>query len=42
VAVLKGVELIVHAGDVGGPDILERLRQVAPVVAVRGHVDGGV
>ena len=38
---LRGAELIVHAGDVGTPDILEQLRKVAPVVAVRGNVDAG-
>jgi uncharacterized protein len=36
---LAGSELIVHAGDVGKPEILERLREIAPVVAVRGNVD---
>jgi hypothetical protein len=36
---LRGSELIVHAGDVGEPRILERLRELAPVVAVRGNVD---
>jgi putative phosphoesterase len=36
---LRGSELIIHAGDVGKPEILERLRQIAPVVAVRGNVD---
>ena len=36
---LGGVDLILHAGDVGGPKILEALREVAPVVAVRGNVD---
>lgn len=36
---LRGSQLIVHAGDVGDPDILPRLRQIAPVVAVRGNVD---
>jgi putative phosphoesterase len=36
---LRGSELIVHAGDVGEPEILERLRELAPVVAVRGNVD---
>jgi putative phosphoesterase len=38
-AALRGSELIVHAGDVGGADILERLRAIAPVVAVRGNTD---
>jgi hypothetical protein len=38
-AALTGVDLIVHAGDVGREDILDRLREIAPVVAVRGNVD---
>ena len=38
---LRGVELIVHAGDVGSPEILTRLKAVAPVFAVRGNVDTG-
>jgi putative phosphoesterase len=37
--VLRGSELILHAGDVGKPEILEGLRKIAPVVAVRGNVD---
>jgi putative phosphoesterase len=36
---LRGSELIIHAGDVGKPEILEELRTIAPVVAVRGNVD---
>ena len=38
-AALAGVELVIHAGDIGSPDVLDALRQVAPVVAVRGNVD---
>lgn len=38
---LEGSDLIVHAGDVGAPEILEALRAVAPVVAIRGNVDTG-
>jgi putative phosphoesterase len=38
---LAGADLIVHAGDVGGPEVLEALRGVAPVVAVRGNNDRG-
>jgi putative phosphoesterase len=38
---LDGVELIVHAGDVGGSNVLEALGEIAPVVAVRGNMDGG-
>ena len=36
---LAGVELIIHAGDIGSPDILPALAAVAPVHAVRGNVD---
>ena len=36
---LHGSELIIHAGDVGAPGILEALTRIAPVVAVRGNVD---
>lgn len=41
VEALRGVELILHAGDVGGPHVLEQLGVVAPVVAVRGNNDTG-
>lgn len=40
-AALGGSDLIIHAGDVGTPQILEELRALAPVVAVRGNVDKG-
>ncbi len=36
---LAGADLILHAGDVGHPDILDELEKVAPVRAVRGNVD---
>ena len=36
-----GVDLILHAGDVGDASILEDLSHVAPVIAVRGNVDEG-
>ncbi len=36
---LAGVECILHAGDVGSADVLDALRQIAPVHAVRGNVD---
>jgi len=36
---LRGSEMILHAGDVGTPEILESLKALAPVVAVRGNVD---
>jgi uncharacterized protein len=36
---LQGSDRILHAGDVGDPEILEKLAQIAPVTAVRGNVD---
>ena len=38
---LRGSEHIIHAGDVGKPEILDQLGEVAPVTAVRGNVDKG-
>ena len=40
VRALEGSEHILHAGDVGGIGILETLRAIAPVTAIRGNVDG--
>jgi putative phosphoesterase len=37
---LADVDLILHAGDVGSPDILDRLEALAPTRAVRGNIDG--
>jgi putative phosphoesterase len=39
VAALRGADLIVHAGDVGNPTVLDGLRTLAPTFAVRGNVD---
>jgi uncharacterized protein len=39
---LHGSELIIHAGDVGDPQILDQLAVIAPVTAVRGNIDKGV
>lgn len=36
---LRGVEHILHAGDVGDPAILDELKKIAPVTAIRGNVD---
>jgi putative phosphoesterase len=36
---LKGVDRILHLGDVGKPSILEALEKIAPVTAIRGNVD---
>ena len=41
VEALHDSDLIVHAGDVGDPAVLERLRAIAPTTAVRGNVDTG-
>lgn len=41
VRALTGVRCIIHAGDIGGPEILEELRRIAPVHAVRGNNDKG-
>jgi uncharacterized protein len=38
---LAGVAHIVHAGDIGRPAVIEGLRQIAPVTAIRGNVDTG-
>jgi putative phosphoesterase len=40
-AELRGADLIVHCGDVGAPSVLDALRAVAPVRAVRGNNDTG-
>ena len=39
---LAGVELILHAGDVGGDDILDELGMIAPVLAVYGNTDATI
>jgi uncharacterized protein len=36
---LEGVELIVHAGDIGMPEVLDRLQAIAPVAAIKGNND---
>jgi uncharacterized protein len=38
---LRESDLIIHAGDVGKPEILDALKALAPVVAVRGNIDQG-
>ena len=38
-AALKGSELIIHAGDIGTPEVLQALGNIAPVVAIRGNND---
>ena len=41
VAALTGVRHILHAGDIGSPEIVPRLAEIAPVTAIRGNVDSG-
>jgi uncharacterized protein len=36
---LQDSDLIIHAGDIGNPEIIERLGAIAPIVAVRGNID---
>jgi putative phosphoesterase len=36
---LRGAEHIIHAGDIGAPEIVPELQQIAPVTAIRGNVD---
>jgi uncharacterized protein len=38
---LAGVAQIIHAGDIGRPDVITRLSRIAPVIAIRGNVDTG-
>jgi uncharacterized protein len=40
-AALSGAQLILHAGDIGGAQVLRELAQLAPVIAVRGNNDHG-
>ncbi|WP_315722055.1 MULTISPECIES: metallophosphoesterase family protein [unclassified Bradyrhizobium] len=37
---LAGVDHIIHAGDIGRPEIIDHLRAIAPVTAIRGNIDG--
>jgi putative phosphoesterase len=41
VEALEGTDMIIHAGDIGTPEVLEALHAMAPVVAVRGNNDKG-
>ena len=37
----RKVDLILHAGDIDGPEVIEHLSRLAPVIAVRGNMDFG-
>ena len=41
IAALNGVDMILHAGDIGNQQVLDTLNEIAPVVAVRGNNDKG-
>jgi len=41
VQALTGVQHIIHAGDIGGPEVIDALRTLAPIDAVRGNNDKG-
>jgi putative phosphoesterase len=41
VAALRGSDMIIHAGDVGSPDVIEALAGIAPTFVVRGNIDKG-
>ncbi|MBD2464845.1 metallophosphoesterase family protein [Oscillatoria sp. FACHB-1407] len=41
IAALQMADLILHAGDIGAPEVLEKLEAIAPVIAVRGNNDKG-
>jgi uncharacterized protein len=36
---LAGVAHIIHGGDIGAPEVIQRLRRIAPVTAIRGNID---
>jgi putative phosphoesterase len=38
---LEGADFIIHAGDICDPEILDQLKAIAPVTAVRGNMDWG-
>ncbi|RUM95124.1 metallophosphoesterase [Pseudaminobacter arsenicus] len=39
IKLLDGVDHIIHAGDIGKPEIVRRLEAIAPVAAIRGNID---
>lgn len=41
IAFLRGCDHIVHAGDIGKPQVLDELQVIAPVSAIRGNIDTG-
>jgi uncharacterized protein len=41
VKALRGCDLIIHAGDIGTPAVIDGLREIAPTHAIRGNIDCG-
>lgn len=41
IAALRGVDAIIHAGDIGKPEVVGALRAIAPLTVVKGNVDRG-
>ncbi len=39
---LQGVDLIIHAGDIGKPEVIDALKEIAPLVAIKGNIDTGM
>nr|WP_307897741.1 metallophosphatase family protein [Clostridium botulinum] len=39
--IFKDVDMIIHSGDVGNTSIIQQLKNIAPIVVVRGNCDGG-
>jgi putative phosphoesterase len=39
---LAGVDHIIHAGDIGRPEVIEGLAEIAPTTAIRGNIDTGI
>ena len=39
--VLQGVDFIIHAGDIGKPEVVSALKAIAPVAAIKGNIDSG-
>jgi putative phosphoesterase len=38
---LAGVHHVIHAGDIGRPEVISELRKIAPITAIRGNIDRG-
>jgi len=41
ISAISDCKIIIHTGDIGGPDILEKLKEICPVRAVKGNMDKG-